>query len=204
MAEPKSKKRNGRPKEHPAQTYMEMLEQTQKRKLNKTYRSESSEFNDMGISALVHANLEQLAIIAEQTADVDLYDTPLIKERTALYIRVCEEASILPSLMEFATSLGYSYDALQMFQKRHPEHPTTKWIKLLHDRFSTMLFNAGAKRYVDNASAIFGNKAMNGWTETVKIEAVQPEDPLGGQKSPEEIAQRYQYLPEAMGDTENA
>lgn len=200
MAEARPEKRRGRPKAHPAQTYAEMLEQTQTRKLNKTYRSESSEFNDIGISALVRANLEQLAIIAEQTEDVDLYNTQLIKERTALYIRACEQSSILPSLMEFATSLGYSYDALQMFQKRHPDHPTTKWIRLLHDRFSTMLFNAGAKRYVDNASAIFGNKAMNGWTEIVKIEAVRSEDPLGGQKSQEEIVQHYKYLSDTSED----
>lgn len=192
------KRGRGRPRKNQPQTYTEMVESGYERTGNLVYKNERSPINAENISSLVSASLTKLEKIARQTENVVLKDTETIKTRSMLYIRSCQDVGVIPSLMGFAVSIGYSYDAIQDFRKRFPEHPTTQWLKMLKDEFGMMLFNAGLYNYVNMVGAIFGAKAMYKWKDVVTLEAATPTDPLGSQKSPAEIAEYYTALDEAQ------
>lgn len=193
---PKPKKRGN--KRHDAMSFEEMVEASSARRQNAApyQKSDATIARECGLQQIIRADLEALGEIADFIGEGNLADTDWVLNRLALYYRACEEGGVMPSMMGFASSMGYSYDALQRFRKEHPHHKTTKLLELLKDRLAVLLWTAGSKDYLNIAAVIFALKSMYNWQESIVIEAKAAEDPLGEVQSNEQIAERYRYLAE--------
>lgn len=161
----------------------------------KDYPSETAEYTDRALSDIVHMTGLELAEVADRTTTFDLKDTRTIKERTMVYIRACEECAVIPSMLGLSVSLGYCRKSLELFRQQNPTHPTTQWLELFHDKTADARRLAAEKSIGNPIVHIFLLKALNGFRDTVTIEAANaPESPLGAEQSSEDIVRKYRNL----------
>ena len=174
------------------QSYPEMVEQgIAQRQKSRIFSTANRDENDIKLSELVTASVEDLARAAEEMNTISLSDTKTVKARTLLYVRACADAGNLPTFSGLMRSLGMTGEAGYSYRRNHPESPTAKWLELYHDYCADLLADAGLKGAVHPVFGIFVEKSRNFWRDTITVETVS-RDPIGGALSPEELAEKYQ------------
>ena len=152
--------------------YEEMSLAVDGKKNSKIYRAESGEYVDGEISRLVRLSTEELARVCDGVDAVSLDDTRTVKAKAVEYLRCCEEQSAIPTMTSFCHALGYSEEGMRLFKKNHPNHPTTEFLLMFHERCSELLNQAALRNLTNYTYSIFAQKAKNGYRDVISIEPV--------------------------------
>ncbi len=124
---------------------------------------------------------------------VSLNDTDAVKEATARYMEQCARAGTMPGMAGLSAEIGYSRQNIYHDIKQNPSAETTKWLKACSDYFGEMMAAGALSGAVSAIPAIFTLKARFGWREE---DEGMPKDSKPPEESPEEIASRWQDLPD--------
>lgn len=184
----------GRPAKRPPQTEEEMEQSLTERKTGSSvYRkSDTLAANEERIKNITLLTAAGLANVATPGARVQLSDTATVQEITLNYTKTCAEYSVIPSISGLAKALGMTRQALHDHVKRHPDDPTSEWIKEVSDSFGQILMDAAVSGVVAPIPAIYATKARYGWsdhdaTDLSEIEGKQKVDAKA-------IIEKYQNL----------
>ena len=172
------------------QSYEEIVEQgIAKRTTSRVFSTKSSDENDIRLSELVTASVEELAQAAEAMDSISLSDTKTVKARTLVYVRACAEAGNLPTFSGLMRSMGMSAEAGYAYKRRNPDSATGKWLEMYQDYCGDLLADAALKGMTHPVFSIFVEKSRNLWRDTITVEQVQ-HDPLGPRLTEEELRER--------------
>ena len=174
---------------HDIMTFSEMLEAEKARSETRLY----SKTED--VQEKVQAMIAQTTVdICNLPEKISLNDTQTVKTVTKNYLLACYSNSTIPSKAALCRSFGVSIRAVDDFMSRNTEHETSQFLRLVFDSFADLLANSALVGGTNMVMSIFLLKSIWGFKEGITIETVN--NPLGDSKSPEEIAQLYNYLPE--------
>ena len=172
----------------------ELTAQKSSRGRQKIYKELSDEHRAELIGADVRRKVQEL----KQHRDrIDLSDFEQVQERTEVYLAACAESGTIPNVLGLASfGFGCSRQWLNEFMRTHPDSRSTEYIERIKDMFADTLINASLGRAADSTMGIFVLKNCAGFRDRFEIEPVAPENPLGAELTPEDIAARYKDLPE--------
>lgn len=179
------------PAKRKPQEYGEMVVENKARKTNHLYRAESLALSDERISTIVSGTLEELAALSASTERLQYDRTEAIKEQTLLYVRACADTATLPSFSGLCRALGYTTEGINRRLRENPLHPTSEWLTMAHDSFADALDDAALRGDVNPVVGIFTLKARSGWRDTISIEPVPPQTPIGEAVRAEALAEKY-------------
>ena len=180
------------------QSYSEMVLAAEEKRASSGLYSGGDE-TDMKLSALVAASAEEIARVIDSGGKVNLTDTEMVQTRGVAYLRACADGACLPSMTGFARSLGMTARALNDFKQRNPRHPTSEFLRLLHDSMADTLASAAIKNGsgINTIFAIFLEKARFSWRDNTVIELrTEDKQALSATTDPDEIASRWGELPD--------
>lgn len=129
----------------------------------------------------------------------DFHDLADVKRRTQEYFDACANAggAVLPSFIGLCThGYGVSRSAVYKYLENHAGEDVAEFIERARDIIADILCSAALRRDADNSTAIFVLKNSHSFRDKLEIEAVKPVEPLGPMQSIEEIAAKYQDLPD--------
>lgn len=172
------------------QSYDEIVEQgITKRATSRVFSTKSSDENDIRLSELVTASVDELAKAAEAMDSISLSDSSTVKARTLLYVRACADAGNLPTFSGLMRSMGMSAEAGYAYKRRNPDSATGRWLEMYQDYCGDLLADAALKGMTHPVFSIFVEKSRNLWRDTITVEQVQ-HNPLGPTLSEEELRER--------------
>ena len=158
---------------------------------SRLYDKETS--NSEKVAVTVGAITDQL--IKAPAQKISLGDAETVKTITASYLRSCARTGIIPSKIGLSRSMGCTRAALDKYIFAHPESDTARFLTMAFDAFAEMLSVNSLSGSVHPIVSIFLQKALYGFRDNEPTE--QPIDNSSVEElSPEEIARRYDYLPE--------
>lgn len=139
---------------------------------------------------------EQMEVLAKVYAagKIDLNDSDTIFEQGMEYMRACMIKSHLPSLMEFAVTLGYTYQHVSQWVLKHPSSRTSDIWVLFRDAWTDLRLGLGLERVVDNVLGIYlANNSKTGLSNNPLPTSVA-NDPLEDDSSAEDVREKYADL----------
>ena len=188
------------PAKKPPQTAQEVLTDEAKRRDNKLYRQESSEFLDTRIADSVTQTMEEMEK-ASTMQPVSLVDLERVKELTLRYMESCSTTSTVPSVSGLMRSMGLSRAAFYDVLDRNSPKETAAWFRCVHDAFAELLSNAALRNELNTISSIFLLKSLYRFreqpTELVVSQGNQsPYDGMTSDEAAAAIMQKYQDMVE--------
>lgn len=160
------------------QNYQEMVSEGREKRANsKLYKEESSKYASAEISKLVNQTAAELTTVATNGA-VSLRNTDKVKKQTMLYLKSCEDSSVIPSISGLARALGHTRQSIYDCLHRKSPAATAQWLEICKDSFSDVLAETSLRNNCNSICAIFLQKSMYNMRETVEIVA-KTENPLG-------------------------
>ena len=139
---------------------------------------------------------EQMELLyrAYQNGRVDLNDTEDVFQHGMTYMRACIMKGHLPSMMEYAVTMGWTWGGVKKWTKNHPESETTQIWNMFQDAWTDLRIGMGLERVTDNVLAIYlANNSGTGLSNNPVTETTT-ENPLGERVSAEEIKEKYKDL----------
>lgn len=190
------------------QSIGEMTEQMEEaKKGNRLYNEISSQLKAEQLSAIIGQQMELLAGVRKD-GRIDLHNLEAVQATAERYLRSCQLAGIVPTMMALSAALGYSRKGLWQFISNNPESPSGRYLDTLRTVFASILASAGLSRNCSEAVSIFLLKnSGQGLVDRAEVDiAARQESPLGERADPEEL--RRKYLEDAYGvgyaDDENS
>lgn len=172
------------------QSYGEIVQDgVTKRTTSRVFSTANRDENDIRLSDLVNASVEELAQAAEAMDSISLSDTRTVKARTMVYVRACADAGNLPTFSGLMRSMGMSAEAGYAYKRRNPDSATGKWLAIYQDYCGDLLADAALKGMTHPVFSIFVEKSRNLWRDTITVEQVQ-HDPLGPMLTEDELRER--------------
>ena len=145
------------------------------------------------ISILVHSLKDEIINATRTGIRIQLSDTDMVKDTALRYLQSCERVGTLPTKTGFARACGVSSIAFDNFMRRHDDHPTTAFLRILLEGFSDALTQASLSGSVQPIVAIFLQKALYRLRENEIIEPPK-EDVLGETTDPRKLMEKYAEL----------
>ena len=122
---------------------------------------------------------------------IDISDPKQVEERIVWYFTHCAEDDMKPTVSGMALALGVDRKTLYDWSRGNVRGVThSPIVKKAMDVLSTLWEDYMQNGKINPVSGIFLGKNHFGYTDKQEI-VVKPENPLGEQKSPDEIKQRY-------------
>lgn len=118
---------------------------------------------------------------------ISLDDTDAVRSHVFFYLQTCQNVGQLPDMSGLALSLGYASRTLERWRSNKSEHPTSVFLEMCSDFFSSLISSAANNGDINTIYAIFTQKAKYAWRETTEI-LITPNNPLGSIKSDSELA----------------
>lgn len=190
----------------PPQTFDESCasEMERKRKKKRVCGNVSSVYkgevmDDSPIGNIV-SQLKQEFIEGQQNAFANkksILNRPIeVFEQIKEYFDVCVAVRKPPDMTGLAKKFGITRDALYSYMRTHPDTETTSMIKMFEDSCTEAMTRCAYENSINPIVAIFTLKARYGFKEASEV-LVTNNNPMGELKAPEEIAEKYSYLPAA-------
>ena len=190
--------RDGKGK-RPAMTDEQIETQLAERKETRLYGSRADrasmwrQVNDEQLSKLLDLSFMGLRNIADGTVKISLADTETVQQYTLRYWQLCTENSVIPYFETLMAALGYTKKGGYDFMSRHPDHPTTAWLRSVQDHINGVVSNGAMTGALAPIPAIFYMKCHGLREDTNDM----PDDRSGTDgESAETIMERYKDLPD--------
>lgn len=132
---------------------------------------------------------------------IDISDPKQVEERIVWYFEHCANDDMKPTVSGLALALGIDRKTLYDWSRGNYRDTThSPIVKKAMDILSTLWEDYMQNGKINPVSGIFLGKNHFGYTDKQEI-VVKPENPLGEQKNPDEIKQRYlAENPETLDD----
>ena len=163
-------------------------------KPSKIYKVEADAHRADQLALLVGRRAAEM-LQAVEGERIRLSDTDTVKAVTLRYVSVCADTGTVPSMLGLCRALGYSSREIYNVIAKRTYPATADWLEYARDTFSDILAESALTNNVNATFAIFAQKAQYAWRENLEI-AVQPIDPLGPMKTPEQINAQYEFVTE--------
>ena len=134
--------------------------------------------------------------MTEMRQGVDKRNVDDLRARFYNYLKYCMEHGIMPNNMNCYYAIGVTKQEMSQWrlgQRATPEHQ--QFAEEVTALFASIHEQAGAEQIVNPILTIWWQKSHDGMLEATKSEEAI-EDPLGQKRSAEEIASKYQNLPD--------
>ena len=179
---------------NPAQTEDQMLEDVTETKATKRrpYKVESDEHRSEVLSAVVKRSTAQLA--EADNRKIPLNDVEAVKAQAFAYLRICEAVGAFPSVIGLSRALGYSRRAIYDEIDHRANPATADFLEMFRDTCADILSESALANNCNSIYAIFYQKAVHGFRESVEIVA-KVDNPLGDAANPEQIKRLIEALP---------
>ena len=161
-----------------------------------TYKEVSDQLKAEALGAAVDQQMALLRRVRER-GRVNLNDLDEVELTADNYMRSCKQAGIFPTMLGFSAACGYSRKRVYEYLDGH-DNQTSQYIDALRTSWAAILASMGLARQASEAVAIFLLKnSGQGMSDRVEIAPIQaPEPPLGAEITAEEIAKKYELLPD--------
>lgn len=140
----------------------------------------------------------QLAMLraAHDAGKVDLYNAEEVWDNAMHYMEACVMRGSIPSMMELAVCLGYTWRGVQNWTQKHPQTRTAELWGILRDATASWRNGLALEKVTDNLMTIYmSNNSGTGLSNNPTAEP-EKEDPLEEYKTPDEVRKKYQNLDE--------
>ncbi len=145
----------------------------------------------MVVTAIV-SNLA--AELAARPKKIDIRNSNMVSDVAVAYVDACARAGTMPNKTGLCRAMGMTRQGVDHFMHMNPGEPSAELLQMIFDSFAEALSAASLASAVHPIVSIFLLKAISGYSDTLKIEAAPPRDPLGNRQTAESIAARYTDL----------
>ena len=139
------------------------------------------------IGILVNQLTRDLADVGEA---IRFEDTEMLRRVTIRYLVACEKKGVIPSSQGLSRAFGVTNSAMKQFMRRHPDHPSARFLEIVLDGFSDTLQQATLSGSVKEVYSIFLQKALYNLRDNAPIQGAI-ENPIGEAESTSSIADKY-------------
>lgn len=185
--------------EEACRTELERKIKNRKKGGNSPNKYEGKVMDDENVERIV-AQLRQEFLEGQENAFANkknmIYKPHEVFKQINEYLEVCETVRKPPDMTGLAKKFGITRDSLYSYIRTHPDTESTRLIRMFEDTCTEAMTLCALGNNVNPIVAIFTLKARYGFKEASEV-LVTPNNPMGELKTPEEIAEKYSYLPAA-------
>lgn len=122
------------------------------------YKEKSGIYQEDQLKNLIANDIEQLMQYDSKKA-ISLSDFPVVRERTIVYLKCCQETGTFPSNQGLARMLGYNDKTLRTWRQKNGNTETGQWLEMFADMCAETLHQSALKNNANTIMAIFLSKA---------------------------------------------